>query len=142
MLIAMINGHFDLAMLLFERGADPRVASAAGATPLYATLNMHWAPKARHPQPVAYQQQETSYLEVMETLLKAGVEPNPRLEKTLWYTTYNRDLLGVNRAGATPFWRTAHALDIDAMRLLLAYGADRNLPTINVPERRHRGTGR
>ena len=138
MLIAMINGHFDLAMLLFERGADPTVASAAGATPLYAALNMHWAPKARHPQPVAYQQQETSYLEVMETLLKAGVEPNPRLEKTLWYTTYNRDLLGVNRAGATPFGRAAHALDIDAMRLLLAYGADRNLPTINVPEQRRR----
>ena len=138
MLIAMINGHFDLAMLLFERGADPSVASAAGATPLYATLNMHWAPKARHPQPVAYQQQETSYLEVMETLLKAGVDPNPRLEKTLWYTTYNRDLLGVNRAGATPFWRAAHALDIDAMRLLLAYGADRNLATIKEPERRRR----
>ena len=138
MLIAMINGHFDLAMLLFERGADPSVASAAGATPLYATLNMHWAPKARHPQPVAYQQQETSYLEVMETLLKAGVDPNPRLERTLWYTTYNRDLLGVNRAGATPFWRAAHALDIDAMRLLLVYGADRNLPTIKVPERRGR----
>ena len=138
MLIAMINGHFDLAMLLFERGADPNLASVAGATPLYAALNMHWAPKARHPQPVAYQQQALSYLEVMETLLKAGVDPNPRLEKTLWYTTYNRDLLGVNRAGATPFWRAAHALDIDAMRLLLRYGADPNLPTIKVPERRRR----
>jgi ankyrin repeat protein len=138
-LIAMFNGHFDLAMQLFELGADPSVASDAGATPLYAALNMHWAPKARHPQPVAYMQQELTYLEVMETLLKAGVDPNVRLNKTLWYTTYNRDLLGVNRAGATPFWRAAHALDIDAMRLLLAHGADPNMPTLKIPERKRRG---
>ena len=136
MLIAMINGHFDLAMLLFERGADPNLASDAGATPLYAALNMHWAPKARHPQPVDYQQQELSYLEVMRTLLEAGVDPNARLKKTLWYTTYNRDLLGVDRTGATPFWRAAHALDIEAMRLLLAFGADPTLPTTKVPGRR------
>ena len=139
MLIAMFNGHFDLAMQLFALGADPSVASDAGATPLYAALNMHWAPKARHPQPVAYMQQELTYLEVMETLLKAGVDPNVRLKKTLWYTTYNRDLLGVNRAGATPFWRAAHALDIEAMRLLLAHGADPNMPTLKIPERKRRG---
>ncbi len=135
MLIATINGHFDLAMLLFEKGADPKIASAAGDTPLHAALNMNWAPKARHPQPVAYMQQKTTYLEMMERLLKAGVDPNSRLENTLWYTTYNRDLLGVDRTGATPFWRAAYALDIEAMRLLLRYGADPTLPTIKVPER-------
>ncbi len=135
MLIATINGQFDLAMLLFEKGADPKIASEAGDTPLHAALNMHWAPKARHPQPVAYMQQKTRYLEMMERLLKAGVDPNARLANTLWYTTYNRDLLGVDRTGATPFWRAAYALDIEAMRLLLRYGADPGLPTIKVPER-------
>jgi ankyrin repeat protein len=135
MLIATINGHFDLAMLLFEKGADPKIASHAGDTPLHAALNMHWAPKARHPQPVAYMQQKTTYLEMMERLLKAGVDPNARLTNTLWYTTYNRDLLGVDRTGATPFWRAAYALDIEAMRLLLRHGADPTLPTIKVPER-------
>ncbi|MGH9324970.1 MAG: ankyrin repeat domain-containing protein [Vicinamibacteria bacterium] len=135
MLIATVNGHFDLSMLLFERGADPNVASAAGDTPLHAALNMNWAPKARHPQPVHYQQQRTTYLEMMETLLRAGVDPNVRLTNTLWYTTYNRDLLGVDRTGATPFWRAAYALDIEAMRLLLAHGADPGLPTVKVPER-------
>jgi ankyrin repeat protein len=135
MLIATINGYFDLAMILFEKGADPKIASAAGDTPLHAALNMHWAPKARHPQPVAYMQQKTSYLEMMDRLLKAGADPNARLTNTLWYTTYNRDLLGVDRTGATPFWRAAYALDIEAMRLLLRYGADPSLPTIKVPER-------
>ncbi len=135
LLIATINGYFDLAMELLERGADPTRASSAGATPLYGALNMHWAPKARHPQPTVYMQQETSYLELMTALLDAGADVNARLRKTLWYTTYNRDLLGVDRTGATPFWRAAHALDLDAMRLLLAHGADPDLPTLKVPER-------
>ena len=123
-------------MRLLELGADPTLASAAGATPLYGALNMHWAPKARHPQPTDYLQQSTSYLELMQALIDAGADVNARLTRSLWYTTYNRDLLGVDRAGATPFWRAAHALDIDAMRLLAAHGADPHLPTIKVPSRR------
>ncbi len=136
MLMAAINGYFDLAADLLRRGADPNAASDAGATPLYAVLNMHWAPKARHPQPLVYQQQEIGYLELMRALLDAGADVNARLTRTLWYTTYNRDLLGVDRTGATPFWRAAHATDVAAMKLLLEYGADPGLPTIKVPQRR------
>ena len=136
LLIAAINGHFDLALRLLESGADPTLASAAGATPLYGVLNMQWAPKARHPQPTDHLQQTVSYLDVMRTLLEAGADVNARLERSLWYTTYNRDLLGVDRAGATAFWRAAHALDVGAMRLLLEYGADPHLPTVTVPTRR------
>jgi ankyrin repeat protein len=136
LLIAAINGHFDLAIRLLEQGADPTLASAAGATPLYGALNMHWAPKARHPQPTDYLQQFTSYLELMQALIDAGADVNARLTRSLWYTTYNRDLLGVDRAGATPFWRAAYALDVGAMRLLLAHGADPHLPTVKVPSRR------
>ena len=137
-LIALINGHFDLGIKLLEAGADPNLASTAGATPLYAALNMEWSPKSRHPQPTDYRQQKHSYLEVMEILLSAGVDPNPRLKKSLWFTTYNRDLFGVDRTGATPFWRAAHALDIKAMKLLLTYGANPDLPTIKRPSRRYR----
>ena len=137
LLIAAINGHFDLALRLLESGADPTLASAAGATPLYGVLNMHWAPKARHPQPTDHLQQTASYLDVMRALLEAGADADARLEKSLWYTTYNRDLLGVERAGATAFWRAAYALDVEAMRLLLLeHGADPHLPTVTVPTRR------
>ena len=72
-------------------------------------------------------------------LLDAGVDPNVQLKKNLWYTTYSRDLLGVDRRGATPFWRAAHATDVEAMRLLVRYGADPNIPTTKGPERRRGG---
>jgi ankyrin repeat protein len=38
--------------------------------------------------------------------------------------------MGVDFAGATPFWRAAYSLDVDAMRLLVRHGADPNIPTI------------
>ncbi len=136
MLIAMINGHFDLAMELLEAGADPQLASAAGATPLFAALNAHWAPKSRYPQQHAYGQQRHRYLDVMRRLLDAGVDPNARLGKHLWWVSYNFDLLQIDLKGATPFWRAAYSLDVEAMRLLVEYGADPHLATIKVPPRR------
>ena len=136
LVLAMINGHFDLALELVDRGADVNLASDAGTTPLYAVLNAHWAPKARYPQQQAYQQQQATYLEVMDVLLKAGADPNARLKKHLWYMSYTFDLLGVDTKGATPFWRAAYATDVEAMKMLVAYGADPNLATENVPRRR------
>ena len=135
MLIALINGHFDLALQLLERGADPTRASAAGTTPLYSALNTHWAPKARYPQQQAYQQQDATYLEVMKAVLDAGADPNARLTKHLWYMGYTFDLLRVDTKGATPFWRAAYATDVEAMKLLLEYGAEPGLATERVPAR-------
>jgi ankyrin repeat protein len=139
LLMATINGHYDLAAALLARGADPRLASDAGATPLYGVLNMQWAPKARHPQPSHYMQQSVDYLDLAERFLTAGADVNARLTRTLWYTTYNRDLLGVDRTGATAFWLAAYTLDIPAMKLLLKHGADPNIRTAKVPERYEEG---
>jgi ankyrin repeat protein len=138
LLMAVINGHFDLAGMLLERGADPRLASDAGATPLYATVNVQWAAKSLYPQPTAQKQQQTTYLELMEALIKAGADVNARLTKHLWYMSYNFDLLGVNTTGATPFWRAAYGTDVAAMKLLVAHGADPKIPTLK-PAGRQRG---
>jgi len=139
LLMATINGHFDLAMQLLARGADVTRASDGGATPLYGVLNMQWAPKSRHPQPAHYMQQKVGYLDLAEALLKAGADPNARLRKSLWYTTYNRDLLSVDRTGSTPFWWAAYTLDVPAMKMLLKYGADPNVRTAKVAERYEEG---
>src|SRR5262249_56084689 len=39
------------------------------------------------------------------------------------------DLSGVDEIGATAFWRAAYASDVDAMKLLVSYGADPNIRT-------------
>lgn len=139
MLMAAINGHFDIAKLLLERGASPNQMSDAGATPLYATINVQYAAKSLYPQPTAQKQQQTTYLELMEAMLKLGADPNARLSKHLWYMSYNFDLLGVNTAGATPFWRAAYGTDVPAMRLLLKYGADPSIATRKPAGGRQRG---
>ncbi len=134
-LMAILNGHFDLALILLERGADPTLASAAGTTPLYAVINTQWLPKARFPQPQAYLQQQSTYLELMKTLLDAGVDPNARLNKHLWFMEYTNAYLDLDTNGATPFWRAAHALDIEAMKMLIEYGADPNIATIKPTDK-------
>jgi hypothetical protein len=69
----------------------------------------------------------------MKRLLEAGVDPNVRLRKHIWYMSYTFDLLRVNTIGATPFWRAAYATDVDAMKLLVEYGADYGVPTLKPP---------
>ena len=135
LLIATINGHFDLATRLLERGADPNLIAENGATPLYAAINLQWAPRAGYPQPHAQLNQRVSYLDYMKLLLDKGADPNARLRKKVWYTGYNFDQSGVDEVGATAFWRAAYGADVEAMQLLIAHGADPNLGTVKPPER-------
>jgi len=135
LLIATINGHFDLAMRFLDLGADPNRASDAGATPLYGAINLQWGPTSWYPQPNAFKQQSTSYLALMEALLQAGADPNARLERELWYTEFNTPRLSTSHWGATAFWRAAYGTDVDAMRLLVRYGADPDLPSRKKPGR-------
>jgi uncharacterized protein len=139
LLVATINGHFDLANTLLERGANPNLAGENGVGPLYAAINLMWAPRAGYPQPRAHLNQRLSYLDFMKRLLEKGADPNQRVNKKVWYSNYNFDQSGVDEVGATAFWRAAYGADVDAMRLLVAYGADPNIPTAAPPERPETG---
>ena len=139
LLVATVNGQFDLAGLLLDRGANPNLVAENGVAPLYATINLMWAPRAGYPQPRAQVNQQVSYLDYMKRLLDAGADPNQRVNKKVWYTGYNFDQSGVDEVGATAFWRAAYGADVDAMKLLVSYGADPNIPTIKPAQRPETG---
>src|SRR6185503_807006 len=130
LLVSILNGQYDIAMSLLGRGANPNLTSDDGVGPLFATINNEWALRTWYPQPTAGTQQQAAYLQLTEALLKAGADPNARTTNHIWYASYNTGRMGVDFAGATAFWRAAYALDVDAMRLLVKYGADPNIPTM------------
>ena len=143
LLMATINAQFDLALLLLERGADPNVAATInGATPLWAAVNAQWQPRTRFPQPQEHSLQQATNLDLMEALLRGGADPDARLTKHPWYMVYtgcgNRNCGLEDTWGSTAFWRAAYATDVEAMRLLVAHGADANIPIKTPPPRRPR----
>lgn len=141
LLVSLVNGHFDLGLWLLGKGADATLASANGVTPLYAVINVQWAPKALYPQPRAYLNQKATYLETMQALLDRGADPNARVSRKVWYSGYNFDLSGVDEIGGTAFWRAAYGADVDAMKLLVRYGADPSIPTMKPAGRPRTGDG-
>lgn len=128
LVMAVSNGHYDLARYFVEHGADPNLANIQGLTPLYGVLDVQWAGHSWFPNPVTAQQ-KTSYLELMKILLAAHADVNAKLAKKTWFRTLAHDATWVDPAGATAFWRAAQATDLDAMKLLLEAGADPKIST-------------
>jgi len=134
-LVAAVNGHFDLVGILLDKGANPNLVSEAGMFPLYAVVNVQWQPRSFYPQPRAYLQQKTDYLTLMKKLLDKGADPNMRIYRKPWFTEYNFELLRTDDSGATAFWRAAWGADIAAMKMLVEHGADPNIRTMKIAAR-------
>ncbi|MEO8681362.1 MAG: ankyrin repeat domain-containing protein [Vicinamibacterales bacterium] len=146
LLTAIINGEFDLSMLLIERGANVNLsAKNNGVDPLWAAANVPWQPRTRFPQPQEMEQQKATYLDVMHALLDKGADPNHRISSHPWYLVYtgcgNRNCGLADTSGSTAFWRAAYGTDLLAMKLLVAYGADPEIPTIAPQQQVRRGGG-
>ncbi len=129
LLIAISNGHFDIGHYLLDHGADPNLSDESGLAPLYATVDAEWAPLGWAPNPLTGQE-KTTHAELMAALLAKGADPNQRLIKKLWFRSLTHDQHWVSTAGATAFWRAAQSSDVPVLKLLVAAGANPNIPTM------------
>jgi ankyrin repeat protein len=128
LVMAICNGHYDVAKYLVEHGGDPNIETIDGLAALYATIESKWAPVAWTPtastSASGITAQQTTYLELAKLLLEHGANPNAKVNKTLWFDPPHHNDAWAKAAGTTPFWRAAQATDLEAMKLLLAHGAD------------------
>ncbi len=129
LLLATLNLNFDVAALLVKNGAEVDKWDTWGRSPLYAAVDMNTLPVGgRADRPSS---SNTTALQLIGILLEAGANPNLQLKLFPPYRSL-RDDRGADQlltVGTTPLLRAAKAGDIEAMRLLLAHGANPNLPT-------------
>jgi ankyrin repeat protein len=119
LILAVENGHFDLALALLEAGAEPN-DQRSGFTALHA---MSWVRKPNRgdgddgdPPPIG--SGNLSSLQLVRKLVEHGADVNVRLAKGKG----GPGLYG--HKGATPFLMAAGTADVAYMRLLVQLGAD------------------
>jgi ankyrin repeat protein len=129
LLVATLNGRWDIAKYLINKGANVNKWDWWGQSPLYAAVDMNTIPHGGRPDRPSLD--DASSLEVIELLLKKGANPNLQLKLLPPFRSLGADR-GVDSMltiGATPLLRAAKAMDAPAIELLLKYGANPNLPT-------------
>jgi len=126
LLYAAINGHTDVAELLLEKGADTNVADTFGRTVLYQAIDLNNL-EAVSPRPAPKVTGRTSPLELATLAIAKGAALNAQIISGLppRSTQGNNDTTPV---GATPIYRAAKSSDVEAVRILLAAGADPSMP--------------
>jgi ankyrin repeat protein len=123
LVIAIINAHYQLAAYLLQKGADPNLADGKGRAALYAAVDQRNYMVTDIPQPKA---DDLDTLDLIKMILDHGADVNARLALKLPYRGAGNPTWQ-SEVGATAFLRAAYSSDIEAMRLLLAYGADPNI---------------
>ncbi len=129
LLLSILNFHFDIAAFLVQRGVDVDHWDTWGRAPLYAAVDLDTLPMGGRADRPSLDQ--TSSLQLIQLLLEAGANPNLQLKLFPPYRSL-RDDRGADTlltVGATPLLRAAKGGDLPAIRLLLAHGANVELPT-------------
>src|SRR5438105_358286 len=123
LLTSILNGHFDLAAFLINKGANVNKWDWWGQSPLYAAVDLNTLPHGGRPDRPSLD--ETTSLQVIELLLDKGANPNLQLKLLPPYRSVGADrgVDGMLNIGTTPLLRAAKGLDAPAIALLLKHGA-------------------
>jgi ankyrin repeat protein len=129
LITAIWNQHYDTAAYLIKAGANVNKWDWWGRGPLWCAVDLNTIPHGgRNDGPSL---DETSSLQIIDMLLKAGANPNLQLKLRPPYRNVPFDRGGdqVLSTGATPLLRASKAGDNPAaMRLLLEHHALVDLP--------------
>ncbi len=129
-LMAIINGHYDVAGLLIDRGSNPNLADDTGRTPLFSAIDFNTVPVSNRPAPPDIIRNDMTALDLAAKLIEKGADVNAQLTKQQPYRVkLDRGDDTMLSTGTTPLLRAAKAADLAAMKLLLAHGADITLAT-------------
>ena len=121
LMLAVENGHFDLAMALVEAGADPN-DQRSGFTPLHAISWVRKPDASDVGDPAPIGSGSLTSLQFIHALVARGANVNARLGKGVPRPPASATLLGTE--GATPFLMAADRADVPLMRELVKAGAD------------------
>jgi hypothetical protein len=122
LLVAIMNANWDLARQLILAGADVNQWDIYGETPLFTAVDLRSridGGRASIDPP-----NQTSGLAIVSLLLERGADPNVQL----FFKPANTRST-INTRGATPLIRAANNGDLEAVKVLLAHGADATIPT-------------
>jgi ankyrin repeat protein len=119
LIVALANAHWELAGLMLDKGADPNLAGAGWNA-------LHQAIRERRPNvsfgtPGPIPTGKVDSIDVVKKIIAKGVNVNARMTKNGMKDGQRNRL---NRLGATPFFLAAKVTDVEAMRVLVAAGAN------------------
>jgi ankyrin repeat protein len=124
LIIALTNGHFDVAGLLIDRGADLDMQDEVGQTALWAAVDAHTMPDSNRPAPTEMDDTLTAW-DIVTKLVKGGAKVDVPLRQRVPYRTkIDRGADGILGAGTTPLLRAAKTGDAKVVALLLEHGAN------------------
>jgi len=124
LIVALINGHFDVAGRLIDHGADVNMQDEVGQTALWAAVDAHTMPDSNRPPPTEMDDKLTAW-DIVTKLVKAGATVDAPLRQRVPYRTkIDRGADGVLGAGTTPLLRAAKTGDAKVVALLLEHGAN------------------
>ena len=129
LLLAIQNGHFELAIALVDAGANPNDVQS-GFSPLHMISGVRKPDSSDGSDPsTPGGSGKLTSLQFVREIVKRGADINLRLDKNA--PRYPATSSRIDTPGATPFLFAADRSDVPLMRLFLELGADPMLPNLN-----------
>ncbi len=128
LIMAVRNGHFELAVALIHAGADPN-DQRSGFAPLHTMSWVRKPDESDRGDPAPIGSGRFTSLEFVREIVKLGADVNLRLEDGS--PRQPNSASRTNSGGATPFLLAADRADAALMQSLIDLGADPFMPNLD-----------